>query len=470
MRAAISNSRWLSLRSLVALLGLAFSALAQSSGAPVTAKFSGLVYDRATQTFNSVLTLTNTWASTILSPVIITISTGTSAVTVAGTTDGSTYIANLPGGSIGPGVSVQVVVAFADPTRVSFTPSITSITVTAPSQSVPTVMTGTPCAPPNPACVFNPLGPELTTTLVAYPGDILTGTVVEKSCTVPSDPRVSTSGGWACSGANLPIGTGTAYCPAFPAAIIPGTVCGHSGVTGAGFAVVEATATGIDPNDNNSFLTTEANMDVVLPGAANLECSTFSTTGQIPLIAWGTRSDLTTIEGTIPEDTSVGAGALTELTGACDPSKTIGRGVSMYAFGFALNLGEGGINSFVDNKYANLLSTVNTASISNAPPSYVQSTLASYITTSQYYFYSGYYSCAVNQLAQADSFLRSYANPDNFKSNLDPTAPGGGNPNPAGDIDGRLANLYLTINTEAAGNAPNPTWPVAPGSCGGGGK
>jgi hypothetical protein len=152
--------------------------LAQSSGAPITATFSGLVYDRATKTFNSVLTLTNTGTSTILSPVTITISTGTPAVTVAGTTDGSTYIANLPGGSIGPGVSVQVVVAFKDPSRVSFTPSITSIAVTAASQSVPTVTTGTPCAPPNSPCVFDPLGPELITTITAYPGDNLTGSVV----------------------------------------------------------------------------------------------------------------------------------------------------------------------------------------------------------------------------------------------------------------------------------------------------
>jgi hypothetical protein len=321
------------------------------------------------------------------------------------------------------------------------------------SQSVPTVTTGTACAPPNPACTFSPLGPELTTTLVAYPGDNLTGTVTEQSCTVASDPRVSTADGWSCSGANLPIGAGTAYCPTFPATIVPGSICGHSGPSGSGFAVVEATATGIDPNDNNSFLTTTANADVVLPGPTNLECATFSTTGQIPLVAWGTRSDLTTVEGTIPEDSSTGAGALTELTGSCDPSTTGARGVSMYAFGLALNLGEGGINSYVDTKYANLLSTINAASIASA----IQSTLVTDITTSQSYFDAGNNNCALNELFQADSFVRANANPTNFMSNL---GAGGGNPNPAGDIDGRIANLYLTINTEVAGNPPNPTWPV----------
>jgi hypothetical protein len=329
------------------------------------------------------------------------------------------------------------------------------------SQPVPTVTTGTPCAPPNAPCVFAPLGPELTNTITAYPGDNLSGTVTEQSCIVQSDPRVSNG---SCNGLALPIGSGTPYCPSFPSAIIPGTICGHSGATGAGFVVVEATATGIDPNDNNSFVTTTANTDVVLPGAANLECSTFPTTGQIPLIAWGTRSDLTTIEGTIPEDISAGAGALTELTGACDTSTTGGRGISIFAFGLGLNVADGGINSFVDNKYTNLLSTVATASISNAPPSLVQSTLTSYITSSQSYFDSGDNSCALSELFQADTFVRSNANPANFSSNLVTTGAGGGNPNPAGDIDGRLANLYLTINTEAAGNPPNATWPVPPSS------
>jgi hypothetical protein len=340
------------------------------------------------------------------------------------------------------------------------------------SQSVPRVTTGTACAPPNPPCVIDPLGPELITILSAYPGDNLTGTVTEQSCTVASDPRVSTGDGWACSGANLPIGNGTSYCPTFPGAIIPGNVCGHSGPTGSGFAVVEATATGIDPNDNNSFLTTAANIDVVLPGTANLECSTFPLTGEIPLIAWGTRSDLTTVEGTIPEDSSLGAGALTELTTACDTSTTGGRGVSIYAFGLALNAGDAGIDSIVDNKYTALLSTVNSASISETPPLDVQSTLVNFITTSQAYFDSGNNNCALNELAQADSFVRSNANPGNFSSNLVTTGAGGGNPNPAGDIDGRLGNLYLTINTEAAGNPPNPTWPVPASSvpaCAGGG-
>jgi len=56
---------------------LTAGAWAQTTGLPVTATFSGLVYDRATQTFNSVLTSTNTGTSALQSPLMIVISTGT---------------------------------------------------------------------------------------------------------------------------------------------------------------------------------------------------------------------------------------------------------------------------------------------------------------------------------------------------------------------------------------------------------
>jgi len=60
--------------------------------------------------------------------------------------------------------------------------------------------------------------------------------------------------------------------------------------------------------------------------------------------------------------------------------------------------------------------------------------------------------CALVQIYTADNYLRS--NLPDFSSNLIMTPPGGGNPNPAGDIDGRLANLFLLIYTEFLGNSP----------------
>ena len=56
---------------------LTAGAWAQTTGLPVTATCSGLVYDRATQTFNSVLTSTNTGTSALQSSLMIVISTGT---------------------------------------------------------------------------------------------------------------------------------------------------------------------------------------------------------------------------------------------------------------------------------------------------------------------------------------------------------------------------------------------------------
>src|ERR1700683_3581155 len=153
--------------------------------------------------------------------------------------------------------------------------------------------------------VVAPLGPVATTTFTPPPGVNFTGTITEQECIVDPDPRVSIreeGGAWSCSGKDLLIGSGTAYCPSFPASIIPGSVCGHSGPDIKGFAVIEGTALGVDPVDNNTFFETDLNIDTVLPGRGNLECNTFQTTGLIPLTAWGTRSDLTTVEGTMAED------------------------------------------------------------------------------------------------------------------------------------------------------------------------
>ncbi len=150
--------------------------------APVTGKFSGLVYNRSTQTFNSVLTLTNTGPIPVRSPIAIVIATGTTAVTVAGTSDGATYIANLPGGSLAPGASAQVVVAFADPTRVAFTPSITgSVTTDATSAKVIGIAGGT-------ISVANHVGDQLTLTVPPFALEQDTPISVSTLDTPPKNP------------------------------------------------------------------------------------------------------------------------------------------------------------------------------------------------------------------------------------------------------------------------------------------
>ena len=357
--------------------------------------------------------------------------------------------------------------------------------ISAGSTSLPSAAHGsTPCAPPNAPCVVAPLGPELVSTISAYPGDNLSGTVVEQNCVVQTDPRVMGSGAsWTCNGNALPIGAGTSICPSFPSAVIPGSVCGHSGPTGSGFVVIQGTATGIDPNLNNSFITTAGNIDAVLPGATNLECSSFvlhQIPGQIPLMAWGTRSDLTTVEGVIPEDSQFGSplggapGYLTELTAGCDTSTTGSRELSIFAIGLGLSYtDQAEIYTLQNQKYEALESTVSTAAITNTPPSYVQSTLTADITTAENYVtasqgtypgttFTNNINCALNEIAATDGFLR--ANLPALSSNLVTVAPGGGNENPAGDIDGRLANWYTVLNTMLAGNAPYASWPLPPSS------
>jgi hypothetical protein len=345
------------------------------------------------------------------------------------------------------------------------------------SQPVPTAPPGTtPCAPPNPACVFSPLGPNVvTTTLTAYPGDQISGTVQEQLCIVQSDPRVTAviTGNtytWSCSGTDLQIGTGTPYCPAFPTAFIPGSVCGHSGPTGSGFAVMQGTATGLDPFANNSFFSTEANIDTVLPGPANLECANFSQTGLIQLMAYGPRSDLPTIEGVIPEDSLFASlflggqpGYLMESTSYCDPSKTGSHGISLFAFGLGLSsTSPAYLYSLLNQKYAALNQTVVNANIS---PSTVETALQTDIANAQTYVTAAQnggnltanIDCALSQIYATDVYVRN--NLPAFSSSLVMTPPGGGNPDPAPDIDARLANWYLTLNTELLGNAPPPPPP-----------
>jgi hypothetical protein len=321
--------------------------------------------------------------------------------------------------------------------------------------------------------VVAPLGPVATTTFTPPPGVNFTGTITEQECIVDPDPRVTIGeeGAWSCSGAYLPIGSGTAYCPSFPSSIIPGSVCGHSGPDVSGFAVIEGTALGVDPVDNNTFFETALNIDTVLPGPQNLECDTFGTTGLIPLTAWGTRSDLTTVEGTMVEDSMAfgvlfpdlgGAqGYLADLTSTCDLSTTGGHGISMFAFGLALsNNSSNYVYSLQFEKYSALQSTIESAAITPSVATQLEAsstTAETYISAAQGganpAVTTANLDCALAQIYATDAFLRATlaAGPGAFNAN---TPLGTGDTDPAGDIDSRLANWYLTINTEILGNAP----------------
>jgi hypothetical protein len=300
-------------------------------------------------------------------------------------------------------------------------------------------------------------------------------TILTQSCIVPSDPRVSNppGGTWSCLGPSINVCSGNQttncvsptldvanFCPGFPSTVLPPSLCGHSGSTGAGFEVVKSTAIALDEHANNLFVQTTVDPNVALPGPFNLNC------GQGPIFAWAPRSDLPGVEGNIPEDLAL-PNTFIDLSGYCDKGGGTSKMGSMYAFGLGLNsaasgLGGGptdGLFGFVTAKFANLAMTIADASAQISGP--VATALQGYVNQSQAYFNSSFqndvpngYSCALNSLASADSYLRANLPAFSFAQ------PPGGNPNPAGDVDGRLANLFLTINTYFFMQPPNATWPT----------
>jgi hypothetical protein len=312
----------------------------------------------------------------------------------------------------------------------------------------------TACVAPS---VCAPLGPQLTTQLSgAGSGSVpTTAPLLEESCVVKSDPRVTVVGTtWSCAGGNLDVAN---YCPGFPSTVLPGSMCGHSGPTGAGFVVVKSTAKTVDQNANNTFFEHTVDPNVPLPGPLNLTCP------QLQVFAWAPRSDLPSIEGTIPEGgPAPGSNYFMDLSGFCDNGGGHSHILSMMAYGLGLNSAPSGMATglpgFVTDKFTNLTSTISAASAQIDPS--VAATVQGYVNQAQSFFNGGLaesasngFSCAMNSLASADGYVRSQLP---AFSGLSPP----GNPNPAGDIDGRLANLFLPIDLYFLLEPANAEWPT----------
>ena len=321
---------------------------------------------------------------------------------------------------------------------------------TSNSGSVPV----TACVAPS-ACA--PLGPELTTQLSGTgSGGVPTAApLLEESCVVKSDPRVTVVGNtWSCAGGNLDVAN---FCPGFPSTVLPGTMCGHSGPTGAGFVVVKSTAKTVDQNANNTFFEHTVDPNIPLPGPLNLTCP------QLEVFAWAPRSDLPSIEGTIPEGgPTPGSNYFMDLSGFCDDGGGHSHILSMMAYGLGLNSAPSGMAAglpgFVTDKFTNLSSTISAANTQIDPN--VAATVQGYINQAQTFFNGGLaesasngFSCAMNSLASGDAYVR--ANLPAFSGLAPP-----GNPNPAGDIDGRLANLFLPIDLFFLFQPANAEWPT----------
>ncbi len=318
-----------------------------------------------------------------------------------------------------------------------------------------------------------PLGAQLTTQITATnlnPNNPL----LEESCVVNADPRVTasvTAGTWSCAGGTLDVAN---FCPGFPSTLMPGSMCGHSGPTGSGFVVVKETAKAVDqdPNINNSFIENTVDATLPLPGPLDLTCPQVPTLApQVPMLAWAPRSDLPTVEGTIVEGNT-----FIDLSGFCDSGGGHTRLASMIAYGLGLNSVVGpnslprGLPGFVDDKFNNLTQTItnaNTNTSTNPNPGAPQindgGTTQGLVTQANTYFDSGVtntdpnaYGCAMNAIATADAYVRDKNNAANFSGAAPP-----GNPNPAGDIDGRLGNLFLTIDVDFLLQPANGAWPTS---------
>jgi hypothetical protein len=135
----------------------------------------------------------------------------------------------------------------------------------------------------------------------------------------------------------------------------------------------------------------------------------------------------------------------------------------MMAYGLGLNSTPSGMATglpgFVTDKFTNLTGTIGAASAQIDPS--IAATVQGYVNQAQTFFNAGLaesasngYSCAMNSLASGDAFVRSH-----LPAFLGAAPPG--NPNPAGDIDGRLANLFLPIDLFFLTQAANAEWPTS---------
>ena len=293
----------------------------------------------------------------------------------------------------------------------------------------------------------------------------ISGNVVENICVVPVDPRLVQPGS-TCTSA-LPVST---VCAGFSStATIPASLCGASGPTGKGFALIKTLTQAYATPDsfpfNGALIFNNSNLaDVLPPAPTNPDCNP-SAPGMIPLgtLAWAPLSG----EGVLAEGNS-----LVDITSGCDASAGHSYGLSLFAVGLALNTGD--LTGYAASKYTSLLTTIQAESgpaegalPAPVPPSTTPPDgnftyqLQQCVLTSQAAFAKSalFYAGAANEALAADQQVAAVA------SLSAPFTPVADYPNPSGALRWRLQNIYYTINTRISGNqaaAEPPSPPPAP--------
>jgi hypothetical protein len=263
------------------------------------------------------------------------------------------------------------------------------------------------------------------------------GNVVQQTCVV-TDTRVQPDG--SCPG-NLNIAQ---QCPTFPANFITPVICGSSGPKKNQLAVILSIANGVD--DVPGILVTSAvSPEALIPGTQAEPCNSGQAVGWTPRLG--------SAEGVIPE-----GAAVIDMTSFCDTKGGSTRGNSVWVVGGQLSPTVSGsrraLIGFANDKLLNLGKTIEAANIARP----VKEKLGACLIRSAVLLNTGRFTCAARKIARCDDVAEDAAK--SFGTSPD-------NPNPFGDVRGRLGNIFYTINTRIQGNPPNRTWPLtsAPPQC-----
>ncbi len=295
--------------------------------------------------------------------------------------------------------------------------------------------------------------------------------LTEQECVVPADPRGANCG--ATNGhpprslnvSSLP------ECKGFGNEVIPDHLCGASGSTGTGFALILGNAEQID-TFNGTYGDSELDVEKVpgLKGATtNPTCPKQPLLPGVPsaLATVATRSG-SLVEEQTPERTFDGRPLLIEMTSSCDPPKSNhGPGLTLEGVGFKLRTKDptarGGLTDaqsllvLANYKYLNLDVVMLLTKFRTDTPT--RKNLQNCINKSQTLLNSGpsHYMCAAEQVYRCEQIVEGTTDFNEFGPT---TGPFLRLPDPYGDVVRRLGNLYYTINTRIAGARPNSDWPL----------
>ena len=289
----------------------------------------------------------------------------------------------------------------------------------------------------------------------------LTGNLLEDVCVVAVDPRLVQPGS-SCTTA-LPVAT---VCAGFSGTTsIPASLCGSSGPSGKGFALVKtltgAYATpGLYPFNGTLIFNDSNLLSILPPSPTDPLCNPVPGTPALGTLAWAPLAG----EGIVVEGND-----LLEVTSGCDGGTSKSYGMSLFGVGLSVNPAvTGGLVGFTASKYTNLLTTIlneTGASALTAPspptvtaPGNFTYQLQQCISTSQAAFAKAatYYDGAALQVLAADQQIAAVA------PLAAPFTPVANYPNPSGALRSRLENIYYTINTRLNGQQALSGPPASP--------